>query len=223
MASGSEAGADRKSDKLLHLAACWPKLLPHRPRTECHICCENKLKKAYTHHKRLPSECREHLQTTCQSCIRSSLSAQLDSSPLLAVGCPQCAASWSNECLRVLLGHKDRKRFQQLDLLAQGRPFVPAPGDMPEAPTLDVLLEAGARLCPWCRFPFCKEGGCDYISCKCQSFRCPVSDQANDCLGSKCNKGFALSYALVLEDGHGRRAKDVSDDIRLGFREVAYN
>ena len=84
---------------------------------------------------------------------------------------------------------------------------------MPEAPTLDVLLESGARLCPWCRFPFCKEGGCDYISCESQGHESPVSDQAaDDCLGPKCGEGFRLDYALVLEDGHGRRAKNVSED-----------
>ncbi|KAI5368327.1 hypothetical protein Slin15195_G034610 [Septoria linicola] len=65
---------------------------------------------------------------------------------------------------------------------------------MPEPPTLDLLLESGARLCPWCQFPFIKDGGCDYMSCP------------------KCNKGFALSYAFVLEDGRGRRAQDVADE-----------
>lgn len=156
---------EKKKFRLKDLVAYWPKLFPHRPRRECEICCERKLHKAFSHHKYIPYECRPHLQTFCLSCIRSSLSAQLDTKPVLALGCPQCAVPWNWEYSILLLGYKDRKKYRRLNLLAQGRVFVPAPKDMPEASTLDFLLDTGVRLCPWCRFPFCKEGGCDHMSC----------------------------------------------------------
>ncbi|KXT07215.1 hypothetical protein AC578_2451 [Pseudocercospora eumusae] len=59
---------------------------------------------------------------------------------------------------------------------------------MPEKPTMNLMLDQGARLCPWCRFPFVKQGGCDHMSC------------------SSCDRAFCIQYALVLENEKGRRA-----------------
>ncbi|KAL9534347.1 hypothetical protein SMMN14_02761 [Sphaerulina musiva] len=187
---------EKKKFRLKDLVAYWPKLFPHRPRRECEICCERKLHKAFSHHKYIPYECRPHLQTFCLSCIRSSLSAQLDTKPVLALGCPQCAVPWNWEYSILLLGYKDRKKYRRLNLLAQGRVFVPAPKDMPEAATLDFLLDTGVRLCPWCWALV--EGFAD----------CCV-------IGSKCAQAFTLSYAPVLGDGHGRRARPPLCDVRV--------
>lgn len=147
-----------KNAKLRDLVSCWSNLLPHRPRKECQICCEEKLVKAFGKTKQLPYDCRSHLRSICRRCVASSLSAQLDSKPLLAIGCPQCTAPWTRDDLMSLLASKDRKRYQRLDANAQRRAFIPAKHDMPERPTLDLLLESGARLCPWCQFPFIKDG-----------------------------------------------------------------
>lgn len=148
----------RKNAKLQDLVSCWSNLLPHRARKECQICCEQKLVKAFGKPKEIPYDCRSHLRSTCKRCVTLSLRAQLDSKPVLAVGCPQCTAPWTKHYLMALLAPKDGKRYQRLDADAQRRAFVPAKHDMPEPPTLDLLLETGARLCPWCQFPFIKDG-----------------------------------------------------------------
>lgn len=52
----------------------------------------------------------------------------------------------------------------RVGLLGRGQAFVPA--CLPEEETLVVMLEEAVRLCPWCRYPFCKDGGCDHMLCK---------------------------------------------------------
>lgn len=159
------AHTDRKlGEKVAHLAKALAQLFPHRPRTECQICCESKLDKAFNTHKLVPYSCRGHLKTTCKDCIRASLSAQLDCKPLLEIGCSSCSVVWEVEEIRRLLGHKDKKRLDDLDILAKNRGLVPT--DLPEMATLDQMLQGGTRFCPWCRYPFMKDGGCDYMTCE---------------------------------------------------------
>lgn len=150
------------------------RILPRRAKKDCQYCYESKANKAFTAGKLVPLSCQSHLRDVCRTCVQSSLRTQLENRPLLEVGCPQCKLSWESRYLRALLGHRDRKRFQKLDLIAQGRSFVPVPEQMPEKPTMDLMLDQGARLCPWCRFPFVKEGGCDHISCACSILAIPV-------------------------------------------------
>lgn len=155
--------AEQGVQRLLHSLS---RLLPRRTRHECRYCCETKLYTAFTPAKPLPHSCRIHLRQVCRACVRASLSAQLETRPLLKVGCSECSQVWDGDILRLLLGHKDKKRFKDLDLLAKGKAFVP--DELPEEDTLGFLLVHGARLCPWCRFPFMKAGGCDFMSCESQ-------------------------------------------------------
>jgi hypothetical protein len=70
--------------------------------------------------------------------------------------------------LRKVLARKDRKRFETLDRRARRHTFVleVGPEAWPDEESLEWLLKGGARLCPWCRWGFVKEGGCDYMTCE---------------------------------------------------------
>lgn len=136
-----KASTGQKHDKLAELAKSFARLFPHRLKKECQYCCENKPMKVFAITSTVPHGCRLHLRQVCKTCLRASLSAQLDSKPLLDVGCPSCSTPWDSEDLRVLLGHKDKKRFKELDLLAKARSFVP--GEMPEEGTLEEMLSRG--------------------------------------------------------------------------------
>lgn len=128
-------------DKLTKLAGSLARLFLHRPKKECQYCCENKPMKTFAMAMTVPHGCRVHLKGVCKTCLRASLSAQLDSKALLEVGCPSCSTPWDSEDLRILLGHKDKKKFQELDLLAKDQTLTPK--DMPEGLTLDQMLERG--------------------------------------------------------------------------------
>ncbi|KAK4506112.1 hypothetical protein PRZ48_004077 [Zasmidium cellare] len=166
----TKANTGPNHDKLVELRKTLARLFPRRLKKECQYCCENKPMKVFAIAMTVPHVCRVHLRQVCKDCLRASLSAQLDSKPLLEVGCPSCSTPWDSEDLRILLGHKDKKRFKELDLLAKAQSLVPS--ELPEDVTLDEMLVRG----------------------------------------SKCWRSFDVSYALVLEDGKGRRAASVSDD-----------
>lgn len=136
-----KASMEAEKDKLARLAEIFARLFPHRPRRECQYCCEKKTMKVFAMATTVPHGCRVHLRHVCKACLRTSISAQLDSKPLLDVGCPSCSTPWDSEDLRILLGHEDKKRFRQLDLLAKDQTLVPS--DLPEAVTLDQMLVRG--------------------------------------------------------------------------------
>ncbi|KAF2161124.1 hypothetical protein M409DRAFT_28454 [Zasmidium cellare ATCC 36951] len=137
----TDAGERPNRDKLAELAKSFARLFPRRVKKECQYCCENKPMKVFAVAMTVPHGCRGHLRQVCKTCLRASLSAQLDSKPLLEVGCPSCSTPWDSEDLRVLLGHKDKKRFKELDLLAKAQGLVPS--ELPEAVTLDEMLVRG--------------------------------------------------------------------------------
>lgn len=150
------------SKKMKRLVDSLAKLIPHRAKKECTYCFESRLEKHFQTITILPRDCHGHLSTVCRKCIRRTLEAQLGFRPLLEVGCPSCRVPWTGHTLRKILGFKGKKRFKELDILAKQQTLTPI--DLPEAATLDEMLERGTRFCPWC--PFVKEGGCDSITCK---------------------------------------------------------
>jgi len=138
-----------------------------KPRYECTYCKEQKLAKDLVIGALLPWACQAHLTApnqVCALCLEAALSAQLDCKPLLAVGCPHCGTAWEPEEVKTFVGAKDRKRLRELDAVAQTQVYVPA--ELPDQPTLDDMLARGVRLCPFCRFPFVKLGGCDSMLCE---------------------------------------------------------
>lgn len=151
---------------LSHLIVNFKKLFRSRLLNECEYCCEEKPMRAFAINRMLPARCRVHLKDVCKTCVRASLLAQIDSRPILEVSCPQCHDHWSVYSLRRIFGRKDRKRIQELDLLSQSLGFVPAAVDMPDEFTMELMLSQGARLCPWCQFPFIKIGGCESMICE---------------------------------------------------------
>ena len=137
-------------------------------RLECEYCCEIKFTARFFLPKAVRKTCRDHLSVrnaVCRDCVKTSVKAQLHSKPLMDVGCPECGQAWSDAELRQILGRKERKkRFDRLNLLAKSQAYVPS--EMPDKETMDMILEKGARLCPWCRWPFIKAGGCDSMQCE---------------------------------------------------------
>lgn len=133
------------------------------PKQECDYCSEEKRPRDFPA-RALPASCYAHLTVVCKACVQAALGAQLESKPLLEIGCPQCSLVWSRKHVTALLSPKDKKRYRQIDDRARGMSCVPV--EMPETKSLDLLLKQGARFCPWCRFPFIKDGGCDYMSCE---------------------------------------------------------
>ena len=125
-------------------------LLPEKvlkPRFECQYCFEHKHFEDFIKRGAVPYNCSFHLATTknlvCKACIEGSLSAQLDSKPLIEVGCPQCGVAWEPGEVKMLIGGKNEKRFKALDRLAKEQ--VLTPSDLPDGATIDVLLAKGAR------------------------------------------------------------------------------
>jgi len=138
-----------------------------KPRFECQYCSEQKLPKEFINGVYLPGSCQPHLtgaSRVCKPCLEASMSAQLDCKRLFDIGCPQCGTASEPEDVRMLLGSKDSKRFKELEEQAVGQVYVP--DELPDQLTLDDMLARGARLCPCCRFPFVKLGGCDSMLCK---------------------------------------------------------
>jgi len=86
------------------------------------------------------------------------------------------------------------------------------PDELPDQPTLDDMLARGARLCPCCRFPFVKLGGCDSMLCEYLSAVACMHTSNHDGQGGNCGRYFNVAYALVLEDGKGHRAANVDED-----------
>lgn len=143
-------------------------LFPEKPRYECKFCIEKKLAKDLLDCIFVPYECKAHLSSSnnkvCKACMAASMSAQLDSKQLLDIGCPDCGLPWEPNEVRHHMGKKDRGRFDRLDQMAQEQAFVPE--ELPDGLTMDDLLARGTRLCPHCKFPFVKLGGCDSMMCK---------------------------------------------------------
>lgn len=185
-----------------------------KPKFECQYCNESKQAKEFLNSAFLPWNCQPHLtgsDRVCKTCLEAALSAQLDCKPLLDIGCPQCGTAWEPEDLRMLMGSKDGKRLREIDKQAQHQTFIPS--ELPDQSTLDDLLARGARLCPSCRFPFVKLGGCDSILCEQLSLSAIRSHDFTDKnAGGNCGKYFNVAYAPVLEDGKGRRAVNVNED-----------
>lgn len=139
--------AEAEQDKLLKLTKSFARLFPRRHKKECQYCCESKPLKSFALASAVPHGCRVHLRGVCKNCLEASLGAQLDSKPLLEVGCPSCSIPWDSEDLRTLLGHKDKKRFRDIDFLAKNMALVPS--DLPEGVTLDQMLERGMWSSRW--------------------------------------------------------------------------
>ena len=60
---------------------------------ECQYCYESKPPSAFVHESDIPTNCIPHLSGSlgvCQACMNSALKAQLQSKPLLDIGCPTC-------------------------------------------------------------------------------------------------------------------------------------
>lgn len=143
-----------------------------KPRFECQYCSEHKPAKEFVSSAFLPWDCQPHLtgsDRVCKPCMEAALSAQLDCKPLLDIGCPQCGTAWEPDDVRMLMGIKDSKRFREMDKQAQTQVYVPE--ELPDQLTLDDMLARGARLCPNCRFPFIKLGGCESILCQSRCHR----------------------------------------------------
>lgn len=171
---------------------------PPKPRYECQYCYEHKRDQEFVARSAIPYSCQFHftnLYHVCKACMDASIAAQLESKPLIEVGCPQCGVAWDPDDLKMLIGPKNAKRFRQLDRLAREQVLVPA--DLPDGASLDMLLAKGTRFCPWCKWAFVRTGGCDSMLC------------------SRCGKCFNISYALILEDSKGNRAADVDEKSNL--------
>ena len=144
-----EAAANTSSYSSATIKTAWQKVIPkkqQKSRYECQYCFENKREHEFVSTATVPYSCRHHLSLTnrvCKTCMESSLRAQLDSKPILEVGCPQCGEAWDLDELQFLVGVKNQKRLRYLDRLARDRVLVPA--DLPDGATVDMLLSKGAR------------------------------------------------------------------------------
>lgn len=165
----------KSSSMISRLTRCVMSCAKLSPTYECEYCCEKRISKAFTLTNPTPSQCRGHLRHVCRSCIKSTLQAQLQSRALRDVGCPACSQSWDWKEQRRFYGLKPGKgknkaqldTMQNLHLLGKGMPLVPQ--RLPEEATIATMLDAGVRFCPWCRFPFVKEGGCKHMECESRS------------------------------------------------------
>jgi len=140
-----------------------------KPRYECQYCYEQKLAKELVAASVLPWSCQAHLtgpNKVCKRCLEAALSAQLDCKTLLDVGCPQCGTAWEPADIRVLVSSADKKRLRELDSGARSEVYVPQPDELPDQSTMNDMLKRGARLCPFCRYPFVKLGGCESMLCE---------------------------------------------------------
>lgn len=167
----SRPGARKDAAPPSPLHRAWRKITPSGERFECIYCCERKPSGRFVKTSVVPYGCSPHLvgkdSKVCRACIESSLSAQLDSKPLLDVGCPQCSIAWESGNIKALVHARDRRRYRQLDEMAQKRTFQPSEAELPDGLTMKDLLDRGARQCPWCRILFVKLGGCDSMLCEC--------------------------------------------------------
>ena len=193
---------------LLHLIKqCWDKLKRKDiriPSRECQICYDVKTYKAFPKKSRIPSSCRACIlgqdSLVCKACLVKAIMAKIAIDDPSRVGCPVCPEVWKQwrvqSTIRRGKGGGQRLRTyltllsEIFDIVAQYQP--------PDEETLEMLIQQGSRLCPYCARPFQHVGGCGWMRC------------------GHCVRGFSIGRALLVQDVHAawlRRSTNLKDGI----------